>query len=245
MKYAPVLLVLFQLSFGQGVRSGEDVIKHMHDRYVRTAPKTVMFTQKTIEYQPNGTSKESIWHESVDLPGKLRIRFAPLDSGNGLLFIRDSMFIFRSGKVARSQPLIHPIILLAYDSYHLPLAETLRKLKELKFDLSVIHEDTWENKPVYVVGAASGDLKSKQFWIDKERLILLRIIDVVQPSGVMVETQLSKHKKIGDAWIETEVKFFRNGTMTMQEHYLDVRFNVPLDERLFMTENGGRREKNR
>ena len=43
--------------------------------------------------------------------------------------------------------------------------------------MTQIHEEKWEGQDVYVVGAAKGDLKSKQFWIEKNRLLFVRLIE--------------------------------------------------------------------
>ena len=37
-----------------------------------------------------------------------------------------------------------------------------------------------EGQPVCVVGAAKGDLKSKQFWVDKNRLLFVRLFEPTQ-----------------------------------------------------------------
>jgi len=44
------------------------------------------------------------------------------------------------------------------------VADAIEKLKGLKFDLSIEREETWQGRPVYVVGARAGDLHSAQFW---------------------------------------------------------------------------------
>ncbi|PYX34972.1 MAG: hypothetical protein DMG81_19205, partial [Acidobacteria bacterium] len=48
-------------------------------------------------------------------------------------------------------------------------------LRSEKFDITKFHEETWKGRAVFVVGAEQGDLKSPQFWVDKERLLFVRL----------------------------------------------------------------------
>jgi cyclase len=57
---------------------------------------------------------------------------------------------------------------------HSTWREYARRLKRLGFDLATVHDDSWEGRPVYVVGARAGDLRTRQFWVDKERLVFVR-----------------------------------------------------------------------
>ena len=44
-------------------------------------------------------------------------------------------------------------------------------------DLGIVDfQDTWQGKPVWVVGAPEGDNTTPQFWIEKERLLLVRTV---------------------------------------------------------------------
>lgn len=72
--------------------------------------------------------------------------------------------------MVRSEAQIHPLMVLGFDVYHQPVAETVRKLEALKFDLAKVHQTTWEGRATRVVSANPGDSVSPQFWIDKERL---------------------------------------------------------------------------
>lgn len=71
-------------------------------------------------------------------------------------------------------------MVLGFDVYVQPVAETVRKLRLLKFDLAKLHEITWEGRPSYVVGATAADSTSPQFWIDKERLYFVRSLEPSQ-----------------------------------------------------------------
>ena len=86
----------------------------------------------------------------------LRIDFTPTKDGNGILFTNYQIYVFKDGKVDSNRPYVHPLMVLGFDIYRLPQADVIEKLKGLKFDLSIFREDTWQGRPVYVVGAKAG-----------------------------------------------------------------------------------------
>ncbi|MCA1849766.1 MAG: outer membrane lipoprotein-sorting protein, partial [Acidobacteria bacterium] len=113
--------------------------------------------------------------------------------------------------------------------------DAVAKLKQLKFDLSQMREDTWQGRPVYVVGAKAGDLRSRQFWIDKENLYFVRMLGPAGKDGEMTqETQFNKYFKVkGGGWVAPEVIFMLNGRTVTTEEYTEVRTGVQLDDKLF------------
>ncbi len=235
------LLLLFALlaiwpdaSQADKIRTSEDLIREMHGRYAKSWYKTLTFVQKTTHYEKDGTSKSEIWYEAASLPGRLRIDFEPIKDGNGILFAGDTLYSFKGGKLEKSQPLVHPLMVLGFDVYAMPPQETIAKLKQLKFDLSVLHEDTWQGRPVYVVGAKQGDLTSPQFWIDKEHLYFVRMIRPAGKDGTSTqETQFNRYERAGGGWVAPEVVFLIDGKRVTLEEYTDIRADVKLDSNLF------------
>lgn len=206
----------------------------MHDRYAKTWYKTATFVQKTTNYNPDGTSKASIWYEAMSLPGKLRIDFDPISDGSGILFSNDSMQRFQNGELKQTQPLIYPLMVLGFDVYRQAVQDTMDKLKKLGIDLSLFREDTWQGRPAYVVGAKAGDLNAMQFWIDEEHLYFVRML---QPGGPgkshTQETQFNKYQKLKGGWMSPEVVFLFDGKPRTTEEYSEIRGDVELDSKLF------------
>lgn len=217
------------------IQTPEDLIQAMQKKYAKSWYKTLTFKQKTVEIHEDGTKKESIWYEALSAPGKLRIDFDPIKDGNGILFVNDTIYSFKDGAVANSRPFTHPLLVLGFDLYFLSQKDALEKLKQLKFDLSTMHKDTWQGRPVYVVGAKAGDLKSRQFWIDKKDLYFVRMIGPAGKDGANTqETQFNKYFKVkGGGWVSPEVVFMVNGKTVTTEEYTEVQTDVPLDEKLF------------
>jgi hypothetical protein len=211
-------------------KDGAELITQMRDRYAGKWYRTLTFTQKTT--LPDG--KVETWYEALELPGKLRIDIAPLDSMKTLLFRNDSLYVFAQGQLKTAQPLVHPLMVLGFDVYGAPVSETLRKLRELGFDLTKLHQTTWQGRPTYVVGAAPGDTASPQFWIDTERLYFVRSFEPSKKdSSIINETRFDKYIRLGGGWLEMEVLFLANGKPQVKEEYSDPKANVRLDPGIF------------
>ena len=211
-------------------KNGEELISMMRERYVGKWYRTLTFTQRTT--LPDG--KVETWYEALELPGKLRIDIAPLDSGRTLLFRNDSLYVFEQKKLKTSQPLVHPLMVLGFDVYQSPVEETAGKLRSLKFDLSKLYQTTWRGRPTYVVGAEAGDTTSPQFWVDAERLYFVRSLEPSKKdSSVTNETIFDKYVALAGGWVELEVLFLANGKQQVREEYSNPKANVRLDPAIF------------
>ena len=238
MKYVFSLLGIFLLilpatSFAK-ISSTNELIAAMQEKYGKSWYKTATFVQETTNIQPDGTSTVETWYEAMSVPGRLRIDFTPATEGNGILFTDGKIFVFKNGKVENTRPFDHPLLILGFDIYRLPASEVTAKLQALKFDLSQFREDTWQGKPVYVVGAKAGDLHSPQFWIDQKNLYFVRMLRPAGKDGTQTqETQFNKYQKLGGGWIAPEVIFMVDGKVVTTEKYSEIRGDVELDPKLF------------
>lgn len=232
-----ILLVLLTAvsAFAGKITNGEELITAMHKKYAGKWYKTLTFVQKTTQYKPDGTSSVTTWYEAMSIPGRLRVDVAPLENGNGFMFLDNTQYAFSKGKLARSQPRIHPLLVLGFDVYGQSVEKTVKLLKELNIDLSVIHEETWQNRTVYVVGAKQGDLTAPQFWIDKKNLYFVRLFEPVGRDKKQIqETQFNKYQKVkGGGWVSPEVIFIVDGKQVLLEEYSDIQTDIQLDENLF------------
>ena len=211
-------------------KNGQELIAQMRQRYQGKWYRTLTFTQKTT--LPNG--KGETWYEALQLPGKLRIDIAPLDSMNTILFRNDSVYQFEHGALKSSKALVHPLMLLGFDVYEAPVEQTIRKLSDLNFDLSKLHQREWQGRKTYVVGAAPGDTVSPQFWIDAERLYFVRSFEPSkQNPGLVNETRFEKYVPLAGGWVETEVHFLSDGKQRAKEEYSDLKANGQLNPSIF------------
>ncbi|MFQ5570393.1 MAG: hypothetical protein ACE5G0_12000 [Rhodothermales bacterium] len=209
------------------------LIEAMRERYRDDWYHTLTFVQETVRYRQDGSVDTATWYEAYAAPGKLRIDFAPLEDGNGMLFAGDSQYVFRDGEMINRQATVHPLLLLGFDVYHLPAEETVRKLDTLGFDLTKMHETMWQNRPTYVVGAEEGEEKAPQFWIDKEHLYFTRMLRPAGPDSSISEVQFNNYERQPAGWIAPEVVFHFDQNRVMLETYNEIRTGVDLDTTLF------------
>lgn len=241
MRYLLTLALLFAAASSASaakITTTEELVQAMQSKYAKAWYKTATFVQKTTTNLPDGTRKVETWFEAMALPGSLRIDFTPTKDGNGFLFTNSQVYVFKNGKVDSSRAFVHPLMVLGFDIYGMSQADAIEKLKGLKFDLSLFREDTWQGRPVYVVGAKAGDLHSQQFWIDQENLYFVRMLRPAGADGGQTqETQFNKYQKLGGGWMSPEVIFMIDGNVITTEEYSELRANVTLPVKLFDPES--------
>lgn len=245
-----ILPLLFSVLVGPGSprpaqivppKTGRELLQQMHDHYVGRWYRTITFTQKTTRPTPDGQPQVQTWYEAGSIPGKLRIDIAPIDSGRALLFIGPTRFTFRDGKLVNSGPDRNLLITLGFDVYAQPVEETAKQLSDEGFDLGPIRETTWQGRPVYVVGAAEGDTTANQFWVDEERLLMVRMIQRLanprnpQAAPAILDVEFNKYQPLGKGWVAPEVVIRVNGKEVQREEYRDIRADTPLAPELFDT----------
>jgi hypothetical protein len=122
------------------------------------------------------------------------------------------------------------LLVLGFDVYRQAPEKTASVSKEEGFDLSKLHEDTWEGKPAYVVGADKGDLKSKQFWVAKDTLLFLRTIEPSRRDASKIEDiRFIHYQPLAGAWIAAGVEVYAEGKKVFSEDYTDIQANVKLN----------------
>jgi len=231
------LLVLAALGTAVDPKTGDDLVRAMHDRYNGKWYHSLTFVQHNTLYLPGDSVQHSTWFERAAIPGSLRIDFKegpgfPPDAG--ALFVHDTLFSIKGDTVAQASAFIHPLMVLGFDVYAQPIDHTLDQLKALGFDLSSMREDTWMGRPVYVVGAKAGDLHSRQFWVDKERLLFVRMLEPGQrDTTVTSETRFNDYRPFGPAWVSAQVLFLGNGEKRWMEEYSEIEIDVALADGVF------------
>lgn len=219
-------------------RSAGDVIALMRDAYDGRWYETLEFRQRNTAFSSDGTERDAgTWLERQRVPGLLRIDFvAPQANGSGILFRADSQYVFDAGQLTQRMPLLHPLLLLSADAYALPVDSTVRLIARLGMDTATVRRGTWQGRPVHVVGAAADDSTSSQFWVDAERLLLVRLLHVqTAPNGRPVATDYHlTYQDVAGLPVPREIVFHRGGRAYFRETYLDVRPNVPVGDSLFL-----------
>jgi len=229
----PMLLAAATCSAAQ-VHSGEALLRAMHDRYAGSWYKSVTFTQKSTTYNPDGTTKVETWYEALLLPGKLRIDIGSAKDGNGYLLVDGNVTVFKEGQVKFTRAQQNMLLVLGFDVYGQSPETTLAICNGEGFDAAKFHEDTWEGKPVYVFGAGKGDLKSKQFWVEKERLLFVRLIEPNPgDANKTQDVRFADYRPLGQGWIAALVEVYDDGQKVFSEEYSNIKKDAKLDAAIF------------
>jgi len=214
--------------------NGTDVVRAMHDKYAAVWYKTLTFSQTTTITTQNGGTLQQQWLEAGKFPGRLRI---DTDTANrsGVIYAGDSLYRFTNGKLAVASADKNELLVLGFDVYTQPVTRTVDVLRGRGIDMAKLSRATWEGRPVFVVGAAAGDTLSKQFWIDAERLLFVRLLETATTATGprRVDYRFLKYVPHGDAWVSEEVLGLRDGKPSLHEVYANVQVNVPLDDATF------------
>jgi hypothetical protein len=220
-------------SGGAAITDAESLVRAMHRRYDGRWYRTLTFSQQTTMIR-EGQPVVETWLEYGALPGRLRIEIGPAEQQRGVIYANDSLYVIRNGAVVGRRADRNELMTLGFDVYAQPPEVTLQQMREEGFRLDAFHRDTWQDRPVYVVGAAAGDLRSKQFWIDAERLVFVRMLDPDPRDTTQVQdVRFNNYQPLAGGWIAPEVEIIVNGQRVFHEVYSDIRANVPLDPSLF------------
>jgi len=231
-----ILIISISCSNAPQIKNGEDLIKAMHEMYKGKWYKTFTFEQKTSVYRNDSLTSEQIWLEAMKIPGKLHIKQGNVADGNGMLFLNDTMYVFRKHKQVAARHTIHPLLVLGFDVYHDSPENSIKKLDSLGFDLSKMYSGKWQGRDVYVVGTDSVDNpKPKQFMIDKEHLYFVNSSEEIKrkQGNFISSTEFNKYERLGGGWVSPEVLFKRDGKVGMKEEYSKMNITVELDDSLF------------
>lgn len=216
------------------ITDAESLVRAMHERYADRWYSNLTFTQTTTRVLPNDSVTVEEWREWSAIPGRLRIEMGPPEQGRTVIFNRDSTFVLSHGRGVQRVDRWNDLMPLGFDVYKQPVERTLDQLRRGGFDLSRFHVDSLEGVPVYVVGAARGDSLAKQFAIEAERLLFIRLIDPIpnQP-GKTQHVWFRRYEPLGQGWIAPEVEVRVDGRRVFHEVYANVRIGDALDARLF------------
>jgi outer membrane lipoprotein-sorting protein len=216
------------------IENGEALVNAMHARYENAWYDTVTFTQKSTTYNPDGTTKVETWYEAASLPGKLRIDYGPPSDGNGLVLADGGATSFQAGQETSTRPLVNLLLVLGFDVYRQPPEITLGQLKREGIDVTKLHEESWNGEPVYVMGADKSDLKSKQFSVEKKRLLFVRLLQPYQrdPSKI-TDTRFVDYREDSKGMIAARVEVYRDDKMVFTEEYTDIKIGAKLDPGTF------------
>ena len=215
------------------VNDGESLIRAMHARYANRWPKTLTYTQTTSILGQQGAASDQAWYVAMLLPGRQRIDYVNPDLGNGVLVRADSAYVFSNGRPARATLGWNELLLLTQDVYHQPPEVTISILRSLGFQLSRIRSSSFDGRTAYVIGASSvTDSASKQFWVERERMILVRVREK-RGEGMFSDIRIGDFTRAGNGWLARQTYQLQNGFPRIHQRVAGIKSDVPLDSALF------------
>jgi len=111
---------------------------------------------------------------------------------------------------------------------------TIKVVRGEGYDLSMLRDDTWDGKPVYVVGAEKGNLATRQFWVEKDTLLFVRELEPAREDPKKFEDiRFMDYRKVDGGWLAARVEVHRDDKMTFSEAYSDIQVNPNLDPAVF------------
>lgn len=226
-----IVLLLFVASSCNKVKDGADVINLMKEKYNNSYFQNFTFSQNVYWYENDSIVRESVWHEAYSSPNKLIIKFDSLNSGAGYIFKQDTVFIMENNLVKAKQRDIHDLLILGFDIYEEPSEVTYNKLIEKGYDLSKVCETKIEGKEAYCVGVENEAEEKNKFYIDKENLVFLKMVNYTHSR--YDEAMFTNYKMIKGNYIATRVFFYDEGKIIMSEDYFDIDFPEKIDAKIF------------
>ena len=230
MKIVPMILLFF-LPSSQKELNSTTLLQKMYACYHGKWHSSLTFNQTTERYKNDSLVKSDTWYERIAYPDLLRIDIGSKESDHGIIFRKDSTYVFSNNNLTRAVKNENELIFFLGGLYFVPFDDMLAHFKALHYDLSKFHMSAWEGKPAYVIGADKDDERVNQLWIDKDKLVLVRFLKYEDNNKE--EGLFENHIALKNAWSETKCKFYVNDKLLQVETYHDVTPGGPLDKRIF------------
>jgi hypothetical protein len=208
------------------ITDGESLIRAMHAKYSGRWYRTMTFTQTTTLLGSTGANSDQVLYQAMSLPGQLRIDYVNPDLGNGLLFRGDTSYQFSNGRLIRTATGWNELLILTQDVYHQPPEVTSSVLRSLGFQMSRLRTSSFDGRTAYVVGSSSvTDSSSRQFWVERDRLLLVRIREK-RGEGQFSDIRLGDFLAAGNGFIAKQ-------TYQLQKQIANPKTDPALDPALF------------
>jgi hypothetical protein len=215
------------------INDGESLIRAMHAKYVDRWYKSIVFNQTTTLLQQTGQNSDQVWYVAMAGPGKQRIDYVNPDLGNGILVRSESTYYFSNGRPVRGSMGWNDLLLLTQDVYLQSPEITISILRSLGYQLSRLRTSSFDGRTAFVVGSSSvTDSASKQFWVERERLVLVRLREK-RAEGFFSDIRIGDFMQAGNGWIAKQTYQLQNGIPRLHQQISGMKADLPLNPDLF------------
>jgi hypothetical protein len=215
------------------VSDGESLIRAMHARYNGNWPRMITYNQTTSLLAQSGQNSDQTWYVAISAPGRQRIDYVNPDLGNGMMVRADSTYFFTNGRQVRTAVGWNDLLLLTQDVYHQNPEVTISVLRSLGYQLSRMQSRSFDGRTTYVIGASSStDSASRQFWVERDRLVLVRVREKRRENDFS-DIRLGDFIKVGDGLIAKQTYQLQNGVPRLHQLIANAKVDPALAPDLF------------
>lgn len=223
-------IIAFSAS-AQQPQNGYELIAQMYNANKANWYKTLCFSQEVLYYKNDSIIANDVWIEAYQSPGNLILKFTNWNSGNGLLFINDSIYTYQKGILQSVKYRIHDLVVLGLDINNIPPETTAQRAEKCGYNLSIITESQCMGHNAWVVG----DTANTCFWVDKETLLFLKMRRKTGENSREVE--FAKYENVNGYPIATIINFYSNqGELYMVEKYFNINPNCSVPSTIYNPE---------
>ncbi len=233
MKRIATALLLCAISAAATAKT--PVLKQMYDRYHGKWRQSERFTQQTYRYTDGKLTAIETWHETIEFPDRMRIDIGSPDSGNCMIFVRDSVFTFDRWMPKSKKPYDGDLLFVVGGMYFAPNYDAAaRRFAAMGYNPERSCTAMLNDRKVYVIGVLNTEETTNQLWVDATDFRVLKLVQF--EDGHRDEAYFSGHVNTGRGLSETIVTFYRDGVMRQMERYSDIRINDVYDNTMFAPE---------
>lgn len=214
------------------MKSGNTVLKKMHNTYKNAPCKAYTFSQKNTHYRNDSVIGNSEWHEAVEFPDKFRINFGDTLKGNFVIFKNDSSYNYRNFELKKTSYNTNTLLLLLGGMYYRNLDDVLSRLSKEHYNTNILSHQKIGKEHFYVIGAFRDDSLSNQIWVSKKNLRVVKIIENWE-SGDRMDMRFEAYQPNCKGFVETKVSFRRNGKLEQVEEYYNIKIVDSFPEKIF------------
>jgi hypothetical protein len=231
-KVMPLILVLFCTSFTVSIKRPGVFLSRLYYLYGGKANTSLIFTQHTIRYHNGTPTDTAVWYETISYPLHFRIDIGTPDRGNTLIFRNDSLYRFQNHQLSSATSYKNELLYLLGGLYYQSSYTAMCSgLEQFGYNTRKNCLTTWQGQPVIVIGTKDTSMSVNQLWYNTRTDALLRIRKFTQEG--LQETIFTGHSIVGNMPCESQVYFYKNGTLQQLELYSNIKANTLIDTLLF------------
>ncbi len=216
--------------FSQASATG--VLQKMYSAYKGKWYKVLTYQDVIERYHHDSLTRVDSAYCTTVFPDLSRVDYGSIARGNAEIARSDSSFSFRRGKLFRSRKAEgDPVAFLDGVAYFNPFDTLTSQVQALGINLQKFYQTTWQGAPVYVIGASSDGEKANQLWIDKQKLVPVRLL--LYSDNQNDEYRFDNYIPLGKAWKATTTYSYGNGELLFKETVFNCKVGTPLKEGFF------------